>query len=413
VLALLTGVPFRLVTKLVGGASDERPKPAVRTETHKKTPWYRKVLLIMAVAITAVALFLVTGEVLLRIIPIPGIEFNVTRPDSVVGLGKCPGSTLTYRNARGDFVRRRINRWGYLDREHGRENRAGSYRIGFFGDSFTEARQVPIEQTFFSLIEDSLKSCHAESFSFGQSGFSTLQSYLTFRRWASFFNFDMIVYVFCENDIGDQLGVPSNGRCDPYAVLTGDSFRVDNSFRTKCLARKYSIQYRVGDYLTSHSLVCATISSRLQLLLRYGVQPPLVESRQLAGEKAGDRTTKGRSADVVTRSPQEWPDSLRAYGQQLESAILCKWRDECRRDGRAFVVIHVPFVLEPAEGNYWKGWLEDFCRDQNIPFSDPMNDLVSMQAGGNAVFYDHFTKYGHVAFARSFVRWFRGQVRHN
>ena len=54
----------------------------------------------------------------------------------------------------------------------------------------------------------------------------------------------------------------------------------------------------------------------------------------------------------------------------------------------------------------WKPWLEDLCSKNGIVFIDPTPDLLKMKQSGKDVYYDHFTRDGHVAFAESFVDWF-------
>ena len=65
------------------------------------------VFLVSAVVAVTIA------EVALRLLALPGIDFNNTRYDDTVGTTRYPGTILTYRNDRGACVRRRINSWGY------------------------------------------------------------------------------------------------------------------------------------------------------------------------------------------------------------------------------------------------------------------------------------------------------------
>jgi hypothetical protein len=327
---------------------------------------------------------------------------------TVIGGGYYPNSTQTYRNDRGDFVRRKINQWGYPDKEHKKEKGDGVYRIGFFGDSYTQAIQVPLGQTFFRLIEDNLKSYNVECLAFGVSGFSTLQSYLTCRKWMDFFDLDMVVYVFCENDLGDQIREIKRAATIPYPILTENGFKIDNSFRE---GRKYreKFYFKIGDYLTSHSLVCATISQRLKLLLKHGVMIKVTEEDRLMKTKA-NIITKANKFPNQGDEPSTWPDSLREYAKKLESVILLKWKDEVELKKRKFLIICIPRSLDLKNKDSWKQWLGEFCKNQNIIFIDPTVDLQKMSLSGKEVFYDHFTKYGHTGFANSFVRWFENNA---
>ena len=231
----------------------------------------------------AIIVALLLGEILLRVIPIPGVQFNTAHFSPHVGTALTPSVSNTYRNERGDYVVRQINRFGYMDKDHTREKPPGVYRIGFFGDSYTEARQVPLENAFFRLIESDLSADRVECLAFGITGFSTLQSYLTSMKWMDVFDLDLVVYVFCENDLGDLIKEIKKSPNVPYAVLTPTGFEIDNSFRKNNEHRK-KLYFRAANYLTSHSLVVSTIVDRVRLLARYGIKMRVTEEdRRVSG----------------------------------------------------------------------------------------------------------------------------------
>ena len=109
------------------------------------------------------------------------------------------------------------------------------YRIGFFGDSYTEARQVPLDSTFPRVVERGLKNYNVETLAFGVMAIGTLHEYLLHTRDTEGFNLDMVVYVFYENDPRDNLkALERNPPPIPYAILrpNGD-MSIDNSFRRR------------------------------------------------------------------------------------------------------------------------------------------------------------------------------------
>lgn len=365
----------------------------------------RKKLFAILAAFLALILFLGISEVVLRIFNIPGIQFNVAKYDPLVGHVYYPHSTQIYRNDRGDYVQREINQWGYLDKDHDKDKKKGVFRIGFFGDSFTKAIQVPLEQTFFRLIEDSLRCYDIETLAFGVSGFSTLQSYLTCKKWADFFDIDLVVYVFYENDPGDQIPEVKREKVIPYPVLTENGFRIDNSFR-EIRKNRNRLYFKIHDYLTAHSLVLATISERLKLLLKHGIKIRVTDKDR--------HTAKGNldKEQVIVPSPGDrplsWPDSLREHARKLERAVLLKWKEEMESSKREYVVMTIPqgpLILE--DKNSWRFWIKNFCREHNIIIIDTTPDLMNMELSGNETFYDHLTEYGHIAFSKSFLKWFK------
>ena len=145
------------------------------------------------------------GEMLLRQLPIPGLTYFIGKYDDTVGMLFYPHSKMVYTGPGGQRVEREINSWGFPDVDHQREKPAGVYRIGFFGDSYTEARQVAVDSTFFKVAERDLQGVGVECLAFGITSTGTLHSYLLSDAYAEVFDLDLIVYVFVENDPGDNI----------------------------------------------------------------------------------------------------------------------------------------------------------------------------------------------------------------
>lgn len=370
---------------------------------------FRMLLIRLASVLATVTVALLFCEVALRLLPIPGIQYNVSRYSDLTGFGLYPNSTLLYRNGRGDKAKRSINSIGYADKEHQNEKQDGTIRIGFFGDSYTEARQVELDATFFRLIENRLRKFDVETLAFGVSGFSTLQSYITHKQWEEHFDLDLAVYVFVENDPGDNVPELKEYASIPYPVLTGRGITVDIAFRA-ANRHKQRIMFIIGDYLTSKSLVLSTISDRSRLLLQHGIRFRVTED---------DRTMATKSEDALAESwtpksddsPSTWPNELRERATRVTEAVLIQWSQEARDNSGDFVVLYVPRAREmskPTEQqDSWKHWLEGFCAAHDIVLVDSSPELLQAESSGQEVFYDHFTEDGHSAFADSFVNWFQ------
>ncbi len=252
------------------------------------------------------------------------MTFNYALGDSLTGFGYYPNSISYYRNDRGDFVKRRLNQWGYFDKNYQKQKDGDVYRIGFFGDSYTQAIQVPLDETFHFLIGSRLKDHRIETLSFGVSGFSAYQSYLNSTRWSEFFDLDLIVYVFCENDLGDQIKTIKGIDVIPYPIIQGNEIVTDESFKQK-IKYKSRYHYKFFNYLTSKFLVFATLSQRIKLLLEYGIKIKVTEQDREMGVN-NDRD----SSRPITQGdyPSLWSDSLRKHALELECRILSKWSRE-------------------------------------------------------------------------------------
>ncbi len=436
---------------------------------------------------------LVVAEIFLRIVPVPGISYHSYYYNPVTGGRYHPNTTNIYRSARGDYVRRNINSWGFMDYERALAKGPGVLRIGFFGDSYTEAQQVRIEDSFVQVIERRLNAGAGESagararvgesagagesatrsgatatgdgarsgdddtsatgdsarsdgddtsatgdsarsrdddtsaagdgarpgdddtsaagggprvecMSFGISGYSTLQSYLECRTWMDKFDLDWVVYVFVENDPGDQVRELKRSPGIPYAVARGDSFDIDFSFRDR-FGYKAKRLHRMFQYVKSHSLVISTIVGRLKLLGKEGVKVRLApEDMNMAD--TGTRT--GMPAPTTT--PSAWPDTLLAQTAALGARVLSTWAGEVKAAGRSFAVIYMPRQSELGkpyeEQDSWASWLAGVCEQNGVYLIDPSPRLLEAMSRREEVFYDHLTENGHKAVGDAFVDYF-------
>ena len=122
------------------------------------------------------------------------------------------------------------NSLGLRDTEHLLEKAAGTKRIAFMGDSFGEAFQVNLAQTYWSLTEklldhrgeNSLQTARPawESLNFGIGDYGNLQELLLLKKEALRFHPDYVVLeIFPFNDICNN-SLPMAYLCSPQ-----DSFR--------------------------------------------------------------------------------------------------------------------------------------------------------------------------------------------
>src|SRR3984893_15699692 len=97
------------------------------------------------------------SEIFLRVV---GYSYPLFyTPDYYRGFALQPGVEGQYQREGGSYVR--INSDGLRDREHTRTKPDDTVRIAVLGDSFAEAMHVPMEQTFWFLLERKLQECNA------------------------------------------------------------------------------------------------------------------------------------------------------------------------------------------------------------------------------------------------------------
>jgi len=362
---------------------------------------------VFLVGFVIVATFMI-AETLLRVLPIPGITYHTFYYDELTGQRYYRNTTYIYRNERGRQVTREVNSWGYLDADHDYEKPVGTKRIGFFGDSFTEARQVELGETFHKRAENTLNTTTGvpvECIAISMSGYGTLQSYLEYQRWGDRLDLDWVVYVFCENDPADHIREIKRANALPYPYIENDSLRVDFSFR-EAQRRKTRVSHRAWQYLKSNYLVFSTLETRLKLLRARGIQIKVAE-----GEKDMSHTP-GRERRLTTISlPSTWPDSLVQRAEVLGEKVILDWRDAVATTGRDFAILYIPRQRElgkpAAEQDSWASWLMGLCARNGIDLIDPSELFVERRRQGQTIYQDHLSTDGHRAMSDVFVDEFR------
>ncbi len=142
--------------------------------------------------------------------------------DEDVGLWGRPFAQGYWRSE--GFSRNRFNSGGLRDVEHSLQKPEGVFRIAVLGDSFTEALQVQMEESFPKVLETMLNKERGELFrgrsvevlNFGISGAGTLKEKLILEKKAMPYTPDMVILAFfAGNDV-------RNNSCE----LERDPFRI-------------------------------------------------------------------------------------------------------------------------------------------------------------------------------------------
>ena len=174
------------------------------------------------------------SEIFLRALGYSFPTFYTT--DYYCGFALQPGVEGYYQREGGSYVR--INSDGLRDREHSKAKPADTVRIAVLGDSFTEAMHVPMEQTFWWLLERKLQECNAfpgkqvEVINFGVSGYGTVQELLRLRQKVWDYSPDLVILAFTTfNDVYDNSRALSRNEEVPYFIYRNGELTYDASFR--------------------------------------------------------------------------------------------------------------------------------------------------------------------------------------
>lgn len=220
---------------------------------------------------------------------------------------------------------------GLRDREHAPDKPAGTVRIAILGDSFAEALQVPVERTFWSVLERELGRCPGyagrtvETMNFGVGGYGTAQALLTLRHEARRYRPDLVLLAFyTENDVLNNARATNPTRPDeaPYFVYQGDRLVLDEP--PSGLARAY--RRAAG--------AVADRAARLRLVQL--VHAALRGRTQRAEQQAQQR----RLAALGVPDPVAMPYLAPAHPELIQAwrvteGLLVALRDEARAQGAA------------------------------------------------------------------------------
>ena len=227
---------------------------------------------------------LLVPEVALRI---AGVEYKLYRiVDDDKGWIYRPGDAGWYRLEGESYVT--INREGFLDRDHDEAKPKDVFRIALLGDSFVAAREVPPENEFATILEQTLDGCEAlqgqaaEVVKFGIAGYGTDQELITLRQNVWKYDPDLVVLAFfTENDIANNTrylndhlyNVQKPGK--PYFIFDErQELVIDDSFLSSeaYLAQK-SWQHQVYQSLKSRLRLLQVMSRVKQTIVQRFFEP--------------------------------------------------------------------------------------------------------------------------------------------
>jgi len=122
------------------------------------------------------------------------------RPDPLLGTALIPGASGWWTQEEHEFfVPVQINEAGRRDLDRAVDKAPGTFRILLLGDSFVEAMQVPIAETFARGLEQRLGAAAGrpvEVVSMGVSGYGTASEYLWYREHGRAFRPDVVLLSF-------------------------------------------------------------------------------------------------------------------------------------------------------------------------------------------------------------------------
>lgn len=291
-------------------------------------------------------------EVALRIIGYSYPIWYTTDPDR--GYSLRPGVAGWYRGEGGSYVR--INSDGLRDREHTKAKPPNTVRIAVLGDSYAEALQVPMEDTFWALMEGKLRACPAfagknvEVINFGVSGYGTAQELITLRQQVWDYSPDIVVLtVTTNNDITDNARALKRNEEIPYFIYRGDNLVLDDSFKGSPAFRfRQSPLNKLGRWIRDNSRVVQAVHRAHHAIKTYMAsrRARINSSQSGPAHDGGPQPAPGQDVasqfeelgidNLIYREPQDavWNDAWR-----VTEGLIVLMRNEVRSKGAKFLAV--------------------------------------------------------------------------
>lgn len=273
--------------------------------------------------------------------------------DSLLGWKKIPSFTGLHRTIEYE-IEERINSLGLRGPEISITPPAGVKRVLFLGDSFTEGYTVEYEHLFTTLLERKMNEMCPDSIQVinaGTGGYSTDQELLYFENYGRLFQPDVVVLMFCTNDVWYN-GQPSYWRgYKPYFEKTDTDSLILRNVPVPLPQDMPAIE-KVKTWLLLHSRLVQKLNALKNMLL--------------PEEK---------------RIPDEWriyrvhPSEEMERCWQITESLLARLSKEVSKAGARLLVFYIPEKVEIDE-NAWNQLLRTYRLEPvNYDPHQPANHL--------------------------------------
>ena len=312
-------------------------------------------------------------------------------PHATRGHALIPGMEGWYRKEGKAYVR--INSAGQRDREHTKAKAADTIRIAVIGDSYAEAFQVPVEESFWAVMEERLRGNgyvpgkQIEVLNFGVSGYGTATELLTLRELVWDYAPDIVLLaVTTNNDVTDNSRELKKTDEAPYFVYRDGKLELDDSFRTsRAFVLRQSKLSRFGRWIKDHSRCLQAVNEAhrgFKTLLASSKSRPKTPSAEPVKVES-DLSARSEELGIdnlvyIEPNNRVWNDAWK-----VTEGLILAMRDEVAARGAKLVVVTLsngPQVLPDPKARqafmrrlgvddlfYPDNRIKSLCLKENIP----------------------------------------------
>ena len=297
-----------------------------------------------------------------------------------------------YRHTKEGYSEGRFNSHGFRDYERTIEKPSDVFRILVLGDSYVEALQVQLEDSFTVQLEKLLNakasSLRFEVLSLGHSGFGTADEYLRYMNFGVDYKPDLVILAFLTgNDFRNNSRMLNRERINFYYVLDNHHKLVLDRSLVDGYQESLTLPKRLFQAIKTHSRVLALISERIYLLNLRQADAQM----EAAGSKSGGSEHQSYSlfSDLnIYRAdlPPEWKGAV-----EITKQIILMFKKSVEEHGSRFLLLTLsnaeqvhPEVADELRNRYKVNFdfdqpdrlLEEFARQHQLMFLKLMPDLL-------------------------------------
>jgi len=263
-------------------------------------------------------------------------------PDYFRGVALRPNVAGTYQREGRNYVH--INSAGLRDREHSIVKPSNTIRIALLGDSYCEALQVPMEQTFWWLLQQKLESCdqfagkHVEIINFGVSGYGTGQELITLQQKVWQYSPDIVMLlVTTNNDISDNMRLLKKTDQIPYFYYRDNKLVMDDSFRNSTAFRWRAVN-QAGAWFRDN-LRTVQLLNEVHLLIKTKLDER--KTRNLTPAPAPAQTAKQPAPEITVENMiyLEPRDAVWNEAWRVTEGLLKEIQSEVNQKRAQFVLV--------------------------------------------------------------------------
>jgi lysophospholipase L1-like esterase len=350
---------------------------------------WRKLSINVFLVVASVTIALFATEIGLRLFGMAYCSGNWDRNDKVLGTVFIPGAKGVYKSVNGQVLIE-INSLGLRDEEFPLEKPEGEKRILVLGDSYVEALQVPLDQTFLKLLEDKLSANNILVINGGHSGYGQAEQLLFWRLKGGALSPDLVMLFFSANDIIDNSIELDPWQKRPYFVLTEDGMLQ--------LMNKSPDPSRLKTFLGEHFYLYHFVRIRGGVIRNYLYtlfEKPDLNVRRV--EEAHASPLEPSESNNASENKDPYSKAWR-----ITAELLKQLNQEIKKTGADFIVVNTGLPAVSEKKMYFSEILAAICRENHIYFLGLQKVIDEEHARtGRAFFTDHYSPYGHEVVAKA------------